>query len=172
MRVGVFGATGQVGGVMRRLLDERNYPVDEIRYFASSRSAGKKLPWKDGEVVVEDNATNRIVIHSMLSKMGLQVAMAEDGQQGVWAVQGEQSFDLVLMDIQMPVMDGRSATQAIREWERQQQRPHLPIIALTADAYEADRQQALAAGMNDFLAKPILYDALHTVLLRWLPQPG
>ncbi|WGT47690.1 aspartate-semialdehyde dehydrogenase [Tessaracoccus lacteus] len=57
MRVGVFGATGQVGGVMRRLLDERNYPVDEIRYFASSRSAGKKLPWKDGEVVVEDIAT-------------------------------------------------------------------------------------------------------------------
>lgn len=132
-----------------------------------------KAPRLAGRVlVVEDNATNRIVIHSMLSKMGLQVAMAEDGQQGVWAVQGEQSFDLVLMDIQMPVMDGRSATQAIREWERQQQRPHLPIIALTADAYEADRQQALAAGMNDFLAKPILYDALHTVLLRWLPQPG
>ena len=57
MRVGVFGATGQVGGVMRRLLDERNYPVDEIRYFASARSAGKRLPWKDTEVVVEDIAT-------------------------------------------------------------------------------------------------------------------
>ncbi|AQP46205.1 aspartate-semialdehyde dehydrogenase [Tessaracoccus aquimaris] len=57
MRVGVFGATGQVGGVMRRLLEERNYPVDQIRYFASSRSAGSKLPWKDTEVVVEDIAT-------------------------------------------------------------------------------------------------------------------
>jgi aspartate-semialdehyde dehydrogenase len=57
MRVGVFGATGQVGGVMRRLLDERNYPVDEIRFFASARSAGRKLPWKGTEVVVEDIAT-------------------------------------------------------------------------------------------------------------------
>ena len=57
MRVGLFGATGQVGGVMRRLLAERNYPVDEIRYFASARSAGRKLPWQDGEVVVEDIAT-------------------------------------------------------------------------------------------------------------------
>jgi len=57
MRVGLFGATGQVGGVMRRLLQERNYPVDQIRYFASARSAGKKLPWRDTEVVVEDIAT-------------------------------------------------------------------------------------------------------------------
>ena len=56
MRVGVFGATGQVGGVMRKLLAERNYPVDEIRYFASERSAGKVLPWGDREVVVEDIA--------------------------------------------------------------------------------------------------------------------
>ena len=76
------------------------------------------------------------------------------------------------MDIQMPVLDGRSATKAIRAWEQLQQRARLPIIALTADAYEADRQQALAAGMNDFLAKPVLYHALHAVLLRWLPKGG
>ena len=149
-------------------------PADEPK--AGLRTAPgqeAKVPRLAGRVlVVEDNATNRLVIQSMLGKMGLQVAMAEDGQQGVRAMQGAQSFDLVLMDIQMPVMDGRCATQAIRAWERQQQRAHLPIIALTADAYEADRQQALAAGMNDFLAKPILYDALHAVLLRWLPQPG
>jgi PAS domain S-box-containing protein len=123
-------------------------------------------------LVVEDNATNRIVIQSMLHKMGLEVAMVEDGQQGVAAVQGQQAFDLVLMDIQMPVLDGRSATKAIRAWEQLQQRARLPIIALTADAYEADRQQALAAGMNDFLAKPVLYHALHAVLLRWLPKGG
>src|SRR5438270_13759422 len=57
MRVGVFGATGQVGGVMRRLLVERSFPVDELRYFASARSAGRTLPWKDGEIVVEDAST-------------------------------------------------------------------------------------------------------------------
>src|SRR6478735_12597250 len=56
MRVGVFGATGQVGGVMRRLLVERSFPVDEIRYFASARSAGRTLPWRDGEITVEDAA--------------------------------------------------------------------------------------------------------------------
>lgn len=57
MRVGVFGATGQVGGVMRQLLEQRGFPVDEIRYFASARSAGRPLPWKGGEVAVEDSAT-------------------------------------------------------------------------------------------------------------------
>src|SRR5438105_4586236 len=57
MRVGVFGATGQVGGVMRRLLVERSFPVDELRYFASARSAGRTLPWKDGEIEVEDAST-------------------------------------------------------------------------------------------------------------------
>ena len=71
MRVGLFGATGQVGGVMRRLLAERNYPVDEIRYFASARSAGRKLPWQDGEVVVEDIAT--------ASFEGLDVALFSAG---------------------------------------------------------------------------------------------
>ncbi|WP_337193813.1 ATP-binding protein [Malikia spinosa] len=121
-------------------------------------------------LVVEDNATNRIVIQSMLRKMGLEVAMAEDGQQGVAAVQGQAAFDLVIMDIQMPVMDGRSATRAIREWEGREQRAHLPIIALTADAYAADCQQALAAGMDDFLSKPVLYEALRAALLRWLPR--
>src|SRR5882762_11481091 len=57
MRVGVFGATGQVGGVMRRLLAERSFPVDEIRYFASARAAGRTLPWGDGEIVVEEAET-------------------------------------------------------------------------------------------------------------------
>ncbi len=71
MRVGLFGATGQVGGVMRRLLAERNYPVDEIRCFASARSAGRKLPWQDGEVVVEDIAT--------ASFEGLDVALFSAG---------------------------------------------------------------------------------------------
>ncbi|MCX7252339.1 MAG: PAS domain S-box protein [Burkholderiales bacterium] len=121
-------------------------------------------------LVVEDNATNRLVIQSMLRKMGLEVAMAEDGQQGVAAVQGQAAFDLVIMDIQMPVLDGRSATRAIREWEGREQRARLPIIALTADAYEADCQQALAAGMDDFLTKPVLYEALRAALLRWLPR--
>jgi aspartate-semialdehyde dehydrogenase len=72
MRVGVFGATGQVGGVMRQLLEQRSFPVDEIRYFASARSAGQTLPWKDGEVVVEDTAT--------ASFDGLDLALFSNGK--------------------------------------------------------------------------------------------
>jgi aspartate-semialdehyde dehydrogenase len=72
MRVGVFGATGQVGGVMRRLLEERNFPVSEIRYFASARSAGKKLPWKDTEITVEDSDTADF--------SGLDIALFSNGK--------------------------------------------------------------------------------------------
>jgi aspartate-semialdehyde dehydrogenase len=72
MRVGVFGATGQVGGVMRQLLEQRSFPVDEIRYFASARSAGQTLPWKDGDVVVEDTAT--------ASFDGLDLALFSNGK--------------------------------------------------------------------------------------------
>ena len=72
MRVGVFGATGQVGGVMRQLLEQRSFPVDDIRYFASARSAGQTLPWKDGEIVVEDTAT--------ASFDGLDLALFSNGK--------------------------------------------------------------------------------------------
>src|SRR5213079_1548943 len=72
MRVGVFGATGQVGGVMRRLLAERSFPVDELRYFASSRSAGRMLPWGDGEIVVEQADT--------ADYTGLDIALFSSGK--------------------------------------------------------------------------------------------
>lgn len=78
--------------------------------------------------------------------------------------------DLVLMDIQMPVLDGYAATRQIRQWEATASRPHLPIIALTANAYEEDRRRCMDAGMDDFLAKPISVDLLKAVLDRWLPK--
>jgi DNA-binding response OmpR family regulator len=74
------------------------------------------------------------------------------------------------MDLQMPVMDGYVATQKVRQWEAANQRPQLPIIALTADAFEEDRQHCLSVGMNDFLTKPITMDALATAIARWLPR--
>jgi len=77
--------------------------------------------------------------------------------------------DLVLMDCQMPVMDGFVATQRIREHERRQHRPRMPIIALTANAYDADRERCLAAGMDDHLAKPFREEELLALLRRWLP---
>ncbi len=77
--------------------------------------------------------------------------------------------DLILMDLQMPVMDGYAATRAIRQWEQTLSGVHTPIIALTADAFEEDRQRCLAAGMNDFLTKPIALPALVAALEKWLP---
>ena len=172
--VGVESQPGQGSCFWFQVCLETVDAVEEKRQIARSGATHgneAKAERLTGRIlVVEDNATNRIVIQSMLRKMGLEVVMAEDGQQGVAAVQGQSAFDLVIMDIQMPVLDGRSATRAIRDWEGREQRARLPVIALTADAYEADCQQALAAGMDDFLTKPVLYEALRATLLRWLPR--
>jgi CheY-like chemotaxis protein len=119
-------------------------------------------------LVVEDNPTNRKVIEAILARFGLVATLAEDGQQCIEVLQREAPFDLILMDIQMPVMDGYAATEWIRHWEAAGNRPHLPIIALTADAFEEDKKHCLAVGMDDFLAKPILVDAVGTILRRWL----
>ena len=126
-----------------------------------------------GEIlVVEDNPVNRKVIHALLSKFGLQVSMLEDGSQAFERLKSGTRPDLVLMDIEMPVMDGRVATEHIRAWEAAHQLPRLPIIALTADAFEEDRQRCLQVGMDDFLTKPVNVKALQRALGRWLPRPG
>jgi PAS domain S-box-containing protein len=125
-------------------------------------------------LVVEDNIVNRMVIESMLTKLGVTVTLAFDGQQALDTLtQGDfPDPDLILMDLHMPVMDGYEATERIREWERDNNRPRLAIIALTADAYEEDRQRCLAVGMNDFLTKPIALDALQSALQKWLVIVG
>jgi len=119
-------------------------------------------------LVVEDNPTNRKVIEAFLTKQGLTVTTVQDGVAGVSAVKDRGPFDLVLMDIQMPEMDGLAATRAIRQWEQETYRPPLPIVALTAGAFDEDRKHAQEAGMDDFLAKPIVQGALISILGRWL----
>ncbi len=120
-------------------------------------------------LVVEDNAVNARVIEVMLVRLGLTVTRVADGKQAVQAIVGGGVFDVVLMDLQMPVMDGYDAVIRLREWETGLARARLPIIALTADAFEEDRQHCLAVGMDDFLAKPVALDALQAALSRWLP---
>ena len=119
-------------------------------------------------LVVDDNATNRKVIMTMLNKPGLRCDFVEDGQQAVAAITGGMAPDLVLMDCQMPVMDGFVATRSIRCWEAAHGRPRLTIVALTAGAFEEDRKRCSEAGMDDFLAKPIVLDKLIAMLGRWL----
>ena len=122
-------------------------------------------------LLVEDNSVNRMVAEAFLRRFGLQVSVAVDGQQAVDKT-AEQRFDLVLMDCQMPNVDGFEATHLIRARESARQdgdsTPPLPIIALTANAFEADRERCLEAGMNDFVAKPFKQTELYATLARWL----
>jgi CheY-like chemotaxis protein len=120
--------------------------------------------------VVEDNPVNRMVIDAMLSKLGTTQTFANDGQQALDAITSGARPDLILMDIHMPVMDGYAATQGIRQWETDNSKSRLPIIALTADAFEEDHQHCLAVGMDDFLSKPIVIESLKAALLQWLPK--
>lgn len=139
-----------------------------------SRAPGRALlanPHFDGQIlVVEDNPTNRLVIRGMLSKLGLRVHCVENGQEAVDAITHTTiQPDLILMDAQMPVLDGLEATRQIRQWERDTGRPHYTIIAFTAGAYEGDRQECLAAGMDDFLPKPVNIELLAAMLGKWMP---
>jgi CheY-like chemotaxis protein/HPt (histidine-containing phosphotransfer) domain-containing protein len=119
-------------------------------------------------LVVEDNEINQDLASELLGDLGIRVAIAANGRAGVDQVVSE-GFDLVLMDIQMPVMDGLTATRLIRSEERF---CGLPIIAMTAHAMRGDRERSLDAGMNDHLTKPINPDTLTATLLRWMPtQP-
>jgi PAS domain S-box-containing protein len=120
-------------------------------------------------LMVEDNPVNMLIAAAMLEQWGVHIEQAGDGQQAVQAVQRRARaggmFDAVLMDVQMPVMSGHEATRMLRRSYSPEQ---LPIIALTAAALVSERDEALAAGMNDFLTKPIDAQRLQQALLRWV----
>jgi CheY-like chemotaxis protein/HPt (histidine-containing phosphotransfer) domain-containing protein len=144
-------------------------------------------------LIVEDNLINQKLAVRMAEKLGYQPFVAENGQEALKAL-GTEDFAVVLMDCQMPVMDGFETTRRIREAETRQgsavkhhpsasdeafrltndesrmtASPHVPIIAVTANAMQGDREHCLAAGMDDYLAKPIQLEALRAVLFRWAP---
>ena len=120
-------------------------------------------------LVAEDNPVNRMVIGALLETLGLKTDFVEDGQAALGAVIQDKRHDLILMDVQMPVMDGREATRRIRQWESDHGAPRRTIVALTAGAFDDDRQRCVAAGMDDFLAKPVDLASLERMLRRWLP---
>jgi CheY-like chemotaxis protein len=120
-------------------------------------------------LLVEDNMINQKVISAMLQKLGCNVRSVENGKQAVDAIRAGQKPDLIVMDCQTPVMDGFEATRQIRAWEAEQANGRLPIVALTAAAFEADRLRSLEAGMDDFMTKPASMQALHDTLKKYLP---
>jgi CheY-like chemotaxis protein len=117
---------------------------------------------------VEDNPVNREVATQMLNAMRCKVHEVANGQEATEIVRKIQ-FDMILMDCEMPVMDGYEATGAIRAWESDvNDSRHLPIIALTAHALPEDRRRCLASGMDDYLSKPFSMEDLRAVLIHWL----
>ena len=121
-------------------------------------------------LVAEDNAVNQKVVLMMLGRFGVDVDVAHNGQLAVDAITGADDYDLVFMDVQMPVMGGHEATRRIRALEAGSDGPRTPIIAMTASATAKDRESCLNAGMDDFVSKPMQKKQLEAVLLRWLPH--
>jgi PAS domain S-box-containing protein len=118
-------------------------------------------------LVAEDNHVNQKVAQAMLRKMGLRADVVADGQEAVNALKSIP-YDLVLMDCQMPEMDGFEATRLIRQHESKVLNPRIPIIAMTAATMQGDREKCIQAGMSDFIAKPVQKRELTEMLARWL----
>ncbi|HPT38439.1 MAG TPA: ATP-binding protein, partial [Methanothrix sp.] len=135
-------------------------------------SQEKTMSWEKNRsmiriLVAEDNPLNQRVTAAMLKKMGLSAQIVSNGQQAVDAVR-RMHFDLVLMDCQMPEMDGFEATRKIRQFGPDSLNLRIPIIAMTALAMQGDRERCIEAGMDDFIAKPVKQMDLAYVLTRWL----
>jgi PAS domain S-box-containing protein len=137
-------------------------PVIKSPLYGGPKRTGRIL-------VVEDNSVNRTVATKTLEKLGFQTGIACNGIEAIEAL-GTSPFDLVLMDVQMPEMDGFEATTLIRSATTKAPDAKIPIIAMTAGAMQGDREKCLQAGMNDYISKPIDMRALAKILEKWLPR--
>jgi CheY-like chemotaxis protein len=117
-------------------------------------------------LVVDDNPINLIVSSHAIEKFGCETVCVKDGQEALDAL-SEQHFDLVFLDVQMPLLDGLAATREIRRREGDEQ--HTLIVALTAGALLQEQQDCFDAGMDDFLTKPITLESIQNTLTKWLP---
>ncbi|QVL51143.1 MAG: response regulator [Thiocapsa sp.] len=125
-------------------------------------------PFKGRVLLAEDNPVNQQVAIGMLMRLGLEPNLVQNGAEAIERLARER-FDAVLMDVQMPVLDGLGATRQWREREHREGLPHTPVIAMTANAMARDRDACLEAGMDDYLAKPVKLAELRETLARWLP---
>jgi len=151
-------------GILGNRLDSKPSPEN-----SETLDARNKPPIDARVLVAEDNPVNQEVVLSMLELFGCSAELVENGKSAVEMAEAGEPYDIVLMDCQMPVQDGYEATTAIRKLERARSEDRsIPIIALTANALEGDRERCLMAGMNDYLSKPFKQEQLYLCLERWL----
>ena len=144
--------------------------TDTIKKSTTPDANGLRPDYKARVLIVDDSKPNLFILSETMKTLGVEVVAAEGGKKAVELVQAQQ-FDLVIMDIQMPDMDGMEATRQIRNFERQSNTDiHLPIIAFSANAMEGDRELYLQAEMDDYLSKPFQKEAFLTVLYKWLEK--
>ncbi|MBI1272210.1 PAS domain S-box protein [bacterium] len=141
--------------------------VRELPIFKSKNVKDASLDYPR-VLVVEDNSLMRKLARRQLENLNVQVELCKNGKEALEAVKNK-SYDLILMDCQMPELDGYEATLEVRKWESRIG-GHVPIVAMTAFAMEGDRENCMAAGMDDYLKKPVSIDDLQRVLARWLPR--
>lgn len=120
-------------------------------------------------LIAEDNSVNRLLAEKSMDKLGYRYHSVENGEEAVQALK-EGDYDLVLMDVQMPILDGFEATRRIRDEGAGARNAEIPIVAMTAHALKGDRERCLEAGMNDYLSKPLEPETVSSVLRRWLPE--
>ena len=142
-------------------------PAQQTTRVPHSRFEGKRA--RTRILLAEDNITNQLVAQGILKRMGLRCDVVANGREAVEAI-ASLPYDLVLMDVHMPVMDGHEATREVRALSDDHPNRHVPIVAMTASAMKRDRESCIEAGMDDFIAKPVTPDALATLLERWLDE--
>ncbi len=147
--------------------NERTERISQVpeRYISQAKKSEMSL------LLVEDNSTNRILAEIILKKLGYSTDIAVNGEEAVKKLK-LSSYDLVFMDLQMPVMGGLEATRIIRSSESDVLDHKIPIVAMTANAMAGDRKICIEAGMSDYIAKPILKEKVRAVLEKWLPDRG
>jgi PAS domain S-box-containing protein len=158
--------------VSRAIMENNNGSGGKITHSAKRPGMSTEAHVTKARIlVVEDNATNQTVALAILQKLGSYANAVSNGVEAIDALQ-RSDYDLVLMDCEMPMMDGYETSRLIRRHSIGTRNPDIPVIALTAHAMQGDREKCMAAGMNDYLAKPIEPAPLAEILAKWLPRPG
>ena len=151
---------------LTKTLKSLNVVYEEREEVKSKESSQSKIFENLHVLVAEDNSINQKLITNVLNSLGIEVTLANNGEEAL-NYRMQNNYDMIFMDIQMPVMGGIEATHEILEYEEKKRKHHIPIVAVTANALQGDREKYLNEGMDNYLSKPIALDKLRTLLLEY-----